>query len=218
MSGDRSTTPEAAKVAVDRLTFFSDAVVAIAMTLLAIDLPVPEGDSREAVFGFLGEHVAEYSAFFISFFVISQYWRGHHRLFRYVTDAPPTLVSTNAVWLLTVVLTPFATRVLWAGHGSENSDFPYRFGLYALVQAVAALTFLRSTALIGADLLIEGTPRSVLTRSRARSLALAGTFLVSIPLAVLVGPWAFFGWGALPIVMAITLRFTAREETLEAET
>jgi hypothetical protein len=57
-----SATAEAAKTAIDRLTFFGDAVVAVAMTLLSLDLPVPDADSSAALAAFVGDHVGEYDA------------------------------------------------------------------------------------------------------------------------------------------------------------
>jgi hypothetical protein len=51
-----STSPEVARSSVDQMTFFSDAVVAISMTLLAIDLPVPDSDSPHGLAEFVGEH------------------------------------------------------------------------------------------------------------------------------------------------------------------
>jgi len=61
--------------AAERLTFFSDAVVAIAMTLLAIDLPVP-GGSTVSVFWTSVEHdEGHYATFLVSFVVIAAAWR-----------------------------------------------------------------------------------------------------------------------------------------------
>ncbi len=207
MTEERSATPEAAKTSIDRFMYFSDAVLAIALTLLAIDLPIPQGNSRATFFSFIGDNLGTYLAFLISFVVIAQQWRAHYGLFRYVVDATPRLVAVNALWLMTVVLTPFATKVLWAGDGSAGGDFPFRFSLYAVVQAVAALTFMRSGAIIAREgLLMDAAPTSLLARSRARSLALAGTFIVSIGVVFLVGSWAFVMWFALPVAMRLMLR------------
>ena len=171
--GYLSTTAEAAKTAIDRLTFFSDAVVAIAMTLLALELPVPQADSAGALLDFLGDHYGEFLAFFISFFVIAQYWRGHHRLYRYVTDAPPRLVMLNILWLLTVILTPYATRNLYGGQDVSHSDFPWRFAFYAVVQACAAISFILAEREIQRQGLFAPRPRarcwSAVTPSTSRS-------------------------------------------------
>lgn len=201
-----SSSAEAAKSSIDRLTFFADAVVAIAMTLLAVDLPVPDATSASALWTFVGDHVAELAAFFVSFFVVAQYWRAHHRLYRYVTDAPPRLVTATMVWLLTVVLTPYATRVLWAGSQVDDSDFPIRFGFYAVVQALAAFTFMWSARIVEQAGILGDVPPDLLPRTYTRNVVLMTTFLVSIPLAVVVNVWAFLLWGLIPVWMALGVR------------
>jgi uncharacterized membrane protein len=64
--------------AVDRLAIFSDAVVAIAITLLALDLPVPEGDTLSAFWSSVRRNDGHYAAFSISFAVIAAAWGNHH--------------------------------------------------------------------------------------------------------------------------------------------
>ena len=71
----------------ERLTFFTDAVVAIAMTLLV--LPLTEGVSEAAADGLsTSEYLREYSdqllAFALSFVIIASFWRAHHALFEHV--------------------------------------------------------------------------------------------------------------------------------------
>ena len=207
----RSATAEAAGQSVERLAFFSDAVVAIAMTLLALDLPVPDADSASGLGEFVADHFGEYLAFLISFFVIAQYWRGHHRVYRYVTDAPPRLVTLNILWLLTVVVTPYATRVIYGGEDISHSDFPWRFGFYALVQVCAALTFFLAQRYLEREgLLAPETPPGLLQRGRTRNLVLMSLFGVSIPLAFVIHGWAFVAWSLIPVVMAAVTRVVRR--------
>ena len=200
----RSTTAKAAAQSVERLTFFSDAVVAIAMTLLVLDLPVPSVDSGRGLAEFVRDHFGEYLAFLISFFVIAQYWRAHHQLYRYVTDAPPRVVTLNIYWLLTVVVTPYATRVLYGGQDVSHSDFPWRFSFYALVQAFASLTFFLAQRYLERErLLAPETPPDLLQLARVRHLVLMALFGVSIPLAFWVHAWAFLAWGLIPMARKV---------------
>jgi uncharacterized membrane protein len=71
---------EPAPFGLDRIVFFSDAVIAIAITLMVIDIKAPEGVAD------LGPVVLElwpkYLGYFVSFCVIAHYWVGHHRCFR----------------------------------------------------------------------------------------------------------------------------------------
>jgi uncharacterized membrane protein len=206
-----SASAESARISIDRLTFFCDAVVAIAMTLLALDLPVPTADSGAGLLDFLGDHYGEYLAFFISFFVIATYWRGHHRVYRYVTDAPPRLVQLNVLWLLTVILTPYATRVIYGGEDISHSDFPWRFGFYALVQGFAALTFFLAERLIDRQgLFAPETPPGLLRRGYVRNAVLMIIFGVSIPLAFVLYGLAFVAWCLIPVGMSIGMAIDRR--------
>jgi uncharacterized membrane protein len=205
-----SATAEAAKTAIDRLTFFGDAVVAIAMTLLALDLPVPDADSSAALADFVGDHFGEYLAFVISFFVISLYWRGHHRLYRYVTDAP-RLVLLNLLWLLAVILTPYATRVLYGGQDISHSDFPWRFTFYAVVQVLSAAAFvLAEREIQQRRLYSESMPPELLERGLTINGVLVVSFLVSIPVAFAVYAWAFAIWTLIPLFIVMVTRIRRR--------
>lgn len=206
-----SASEEAAKVSIDRMMFFCDAVVAIAMTLLALDLPVPPSESAADLASFLGDHYSQFLAFLISFFVIAQYWRGHHRVYRYVTDAPPPLVALNVFWLLTVILTPYVTRVIYGGPDISHTDFPWRFGFYALVQACAALTFFLASRYIQRHgLFAPETPPDLLERSYVRNIVLMGVFLVSIPLAFWFYGLAFIAWSLIPVALIVGMAVAGR--------
>ena len=91
----------------ERLLFFADAVFAIALTLLALDLPVPEGDSNGALWhSFVGHLDGEYLTFLISFLVISRFWMVQHRFFDRVRAANRRLVQLEVLYLLWIVLLP----------------------------------------------------------------------------------------------------------------
>ncbi|VVJ23864.1 protein of uncharacterised function DUF1211 [Amycolatopsis camponoti] len=98
-SDEDTVGSEARGIAAERLTFFSDAVVAIAITLLALELPLPEGATNAELLRSLGHHQSEYVSFLISFIVIAVHWRAHHRLFPFVTTvrggAPATHRSSG---------------------------------------------------------------------------------------------------------------------------
>ena len=97
----------------DRIIFFSDGVFAIAITLLVIDLKLPEIPKEVLTEKKLIENLAHliprFIGFLISFFVIGQYWTVHHRLFGYVTNYTNRLIWLNLFFLLAVVLMPFST-------------------------------------------------------------------------------------------------------------
>src|ERR1700677_2151260 len=107
--------------ATDPLMLFSDAVVAIAITLLAIDLPVPGGDTVPAFFSSVRDNSGHYWAFLLSFGSIAGAWGNHHDIFRCTRRIDARLRQLNVAWLLMIVLTPFAARVLTA-RGHQTGD------------------------------------------------------------------------------------------------
>ncbi|SCL35028.1 Uncharacterized membrane protein [Micromonospora rhizosphaerae] len=182
----------------ERLVFFSDAVIAIAITLLALELPAPVGQTNAELWRDLARNVNDYVAFLISFAVIGGHWFLHHRTFGHVARLSGRLVRWNMLWLLMIVLTPFVTRVI-VGDGA----FAARFTLYAAIQALASLFFL--LAVLEMDrhgLARAGTPRSLFGNGYRILSVAAGAFAVSIPLAF-VTHWAYACWAAIPFVARV---------------
>jgi uncharacterized membrane protein len=89
-----------------RLLTLSDGVFAIAMTLLALDLRVPDlHDATNASLQHALRHqVPNYLSFLISFYVVASYWRRHRRLMRSVDSA---LIDQTVLLLLLVAAMPF---------------------------------------------------------------------------------------------------------------
>jgi uncharacterized membrane protein len=196
---DRVESFEVRAFAVERLTFFADAVIAIAITLLALDLPVPEGTTNQAVLDFAGAHRDQYIAFLVSFLVIGARWRGHHSVFRYVTALGRGLTRLTLFWLLMQVLTPFATRVL-TGDGA----FQVRFVFYAATQSLASLIFIFMVRAVQRHGEIrEDTPPARLSDAIWGSGVLAVAFLVSIPVCFVNEAAAYGCWIAVPLVSGV---------------
>ena len=136
--GERVESADAGLVSPERLVFFSDAVIAIAITLLALELPVPpsnEVHGNAQVLEYLGDHLAEYLAFLISFTAIAMHWLAHQRVFRYATGIVLRVIQWDLLWLLMLVVMPFTTKMLT----SEVDAFQVQFTIYAADQALAAL-------------------------------------------------------------------------------
>ncbi|WP_234467369.1 MULTISPECIES: TMEM175 family protein [unclassified Streptomyces] len=188
-------------VSAERLTFFGDAVVAIALTLLALELPVPEGSTNSELWHSASGHRESYLAFMISFVVIAAHWRSHHRVFRYVTASNGKLTAFTMYWLLTLVITPFATDVI-GGHGA----FQARFVFYATVQCASCLLFILMVNEVRRDDLYRtGTPPELFSRTIRGIGMVAAGFLVSIPVSFLTH-WAYLCWIVVPVADTIAAR------------
>jgi uncharacterized membrane protein len=213
VGGDADGSPEPVITGVERLIFFSDAVVAIAITLLALDLHVPDQVTNAGFWRELSRNHSDYLGFLISFAVIGNHWLSHHRIWGNVTRLTGRLLQWNLLWLLMIVLTPFATRVIVA-----NGAFAARFTLYALVQALASGLFMVEVREMDRhDLVRAGTPRSVFSDTYLRTSFVTGAFLVSIPVAY-VTHWAYACWAAVPAALRLHSLWRNRSRRAESIT
>ena len=185
-------------VAADRVVVFSDAVVAIAITLLALDLYVPVHVSSDTtIVQDARAHYLNYLGFLISFLVIARHWRSHHRLFAGVTRLTSRLITLNFLWLLMIVITPFATRLLTL----NGNGFRVGFSFYAAVQVVTLLSFLLLMRQLQDSKLRRAQESKQATEDNELALITAAAmFVISIPFAFLVHDWAFAFWAASPYV------------------
>jgi uncharacterized membrane protein len=138
--GDEPGEP-ASDNSLGRLLALSDGVFAIAMTLLALDLRLPDlgTDASDAQLRHaLGDDWRGYLAFVISFYVVANYWGVHRRAMRGVTTIEARLVSHTLPLLLLVAALPFPASVL-ANHG----DLPTGLALYSAFNVVANLALVR---------------------------------------------------------------------------
>ena len=122
----------------ERIVFFSDAVFAIAITLLIIEVKVPhlEHDASDREFWIaLIKLIPNFFGYFFSFFVIGAYWVGHHRIYGHIVRWDYGLVWRNILFLMAIGFMPFSTAFF-------TEIFPPRFvplALYALTFSAAGL-------------------------------------------------------------------------------
>jgi len=92
---------EVEKIGLERAAFFSDAVIAIAMTLLALDLEVPDTSGGSGgTWRSLGEHWDDsYFPFLLSFVVVATFWFSHHEFFGKVRRLGGRMIQVNMVFL-----------------------------------------------------------------------------------------------------------------------
>ena len=171
-------------------------MVAIAITLLAIDLPVPGGDSGHEFWVQVRHNSGHYAAFLISFFVIAGARGFHHDIFRYVKRTDARLRQYNTAWLLTIVLIPFATRMLTPGPESRDTH-ALQFAFYAVLQVLESGALFVMLRHIMSHEEAPDFPRPVVAAMAWRSWSLVIAFGLSIPVFfVTVNAWVL--WIAVP--------------------
>jgi uncharacterized membrane protein len=204
-----ASTGEVEFISAERLIFFSDAVVAIAMTLLAFSLPLPHDIGAQAsnprVWDAVWAGRISYLTFLISFLVIANHWRLHHRLFRYVHRLDSRIITLNLAWLLMIVIIPFATKLI-----SGAGGFGVRFSIYAAIQVLTVLTFLLMSRHIRASDLLRPDVPSFDWDDDAGLLTVAAMFAISIPVAF-KSQWAFALWIASAPAARAVRRYRDRD-------
>ncbi|MEO5998882.1 MAG: TMEM175 family protein [Chitinophagaceae bacterium] len=114
----------------DRLVFFSEAVVAIAITLLALDLRLEKTDIKGLLsFKDMAALWTKFSAFFLSFILIAVFWKIHHQFFAFVKKIDDRLLWYNIFWLLCIITLPFSTTLVSAYFGQTVSVFTYSINI-----------------------------------------------------------------------------------------
>ena len=100
------------KIEVERLVFFSDAVIAIAITLLALDLKIEKQVEGKLQFSDILTSWERFAAFGLSFIIIAVFWKVHHDFFQYIKKVNNKLVWFNIIWLLFIVMLPFSSTLV----------------------------------------------------------------------------------------------------------
>jgi uncharacterized membrane protein len=106
-------------MATSRLEAFSDGVFAIAITLLVLELNIPQG---EHLWEQLKDEWPSFAAFFVSFWVIGIIWVNHHGVLDHLARADRGVLYLNLLLLFTVVFIPFPTALLAEHLKSGESD------------------------------------------------------------------------------------------------
>jgi uncharacterized membrane protein len=116
----------------ERMILFSDAVFAIAITLLVIEIKVPELHEGDGMLAILDKKKFEFIGLLVSFAVIGQFWTTHHRLFGYVENYTGGLLWLNLHLLFWIILVPFASAMNFHHGGIEAVWIFYCFDMFMI--------------------------------------------------------------------------------------
>jgi uncharacterized membrane protein len=169
----------------DRLCAVSDGVYAIALTLLVLDLKVPEIagiTNRELRIDLVGQ-LPNFFAYIIAFTAVAYFWTNHHRIFQSITSCDRRALALNLIHLLFISLTPYGASLI--GHYEGDR--------------IATIVFSTILGLASLSLIILG--HYVLAKEEWRAKDQSGT-LVELPL------WSAYAGPALAL-MSILMSFVS---------
>ena len=198
----------------DRMLTFSDGVFAIIITILVLDLEVPDLSSGQSLASSLEEMRPTFIAFVISFLMVGMYWVGHRDMFVNVRLVDRDVLWLNLLFLLPVAVIPFAASVL-----GEYSTQPAALHLYGAVLIVATLMRMVLSWYLfrHPSLLWEAYSK----KSRRFGLWLTAGPLAVYAIAVLVAgslPWLSLAlYAALPALYFILITFLRTDSRTRSE-
>ncbi|MFJ3895076.1 TMEM175 family protein [Streptomyces sp. NPDC090083] len=179
----------------ERLVFFTDAIFAIAMTLLAVELDRPgeqERASAEALGRFLVDQRNSYLAFALAFVLLWSVWRRHHQLTDQIRVLSRTFVFWHAPFLLLVAFLPFPTAVIGSSITNPMAQTLFAGTMAGVVFCEVALKEVSADA----GLVIGDVARA--RRHADASWAVGLWFVLSLGLAW-VFPYAYVLWFLAPL-------------------
>jgi uncharacterized membrane protein len=185
----------------ERVIFFSDAVFAIAMTLLVLEIKIPELPEQQVgtpVFReALLEQLPHLFGYGLSFLVIAIIWMSHHNIWKFITTITARLMWLNVLLLLVVAFMPVPTALI-AWYGPESRIPPIAYAVSAAALGALNLgiwTYAHRHGLLSAE--VEADMYVMVRRHLSLSPAV---FLASTVIAVFSPLAAMYSWASLWLV------------------
>lgn len=183
-----------------RLETFADGVMAIAITLLILEVSVPEVESGESLATALVRQWPSYAAYVVSFLTIGIIWVNHHHLFTVVNRTDNTFLVLNVVFLMTIAALPWPTALV-AAHILEEGARTTATVVYGLIMTSIAIMFnvVWRYAAHEKRLLADGVDEGALRKVSRSYLSGPITYLAATLLALVNG------WASLAVFAALAL-------------
>jgi uncharacterized membrane protein len=167
---------------------FTDGVMAVAITLLVLNLEVPDvpaGELEDA----LVDLIPSLIAYILAFGLVGRFWIIHHRLFETLRQFDARLMALNLAFLSMIVLVPFATE-LW----DTYTDEPLAAAVLGATMGLAALAHWSMTAHTVRRGFVDDPVRQAHRFGSPVTLGVTLVFLLSVPVAFLSTTAAALLW------------------------
>jgi uncharacterized membrane protein len=189
-------------VGTDRITAFSDGVFAIAITLLVLNLKVPDlpQDAPAAdLLAALAEDLPNVQAYVVTFLVVGLFWMTHHRTFSFIRRYDGLLVWLNLLLLLCICVLPYPTAMLGRFSGAVPvMIYAANLSLVSLLQLTIWWYATRQHRLVDPDLSLM-----LIRLGTLRGLSTLGVFLASFAIAPFSAGAAMACWLLIPVPLIL---------------
>jgi uncharacterized membrane protein len=189
----------------ERMLFFSDAVFAIAITLLIIEVHVPElpRGSTSGDYGMALAHlIPSIAGYVLSFLVIARFWITHHSAFAHAPPFDVSLLWPNVQLLMAIAFMPFATAFLTKNLGEVVPAQVYNLTL--VVASLLSVRMVRRATALGDAEGMHGVPG--LAFLRIRGLAITFAALLALLLGFFIPAFSQAALATAPLWMFLMRR------------
>ncbi len=187
-----------------RLEAFSDAVIAIAITLLVLEIHIPQVGHTSSLLDALWDQWPSYVAFLLSFVVIGVMWVSHHSMFERIATVDRGMLFRNLALLMGIGFLPFPTALLaeYVREGGTNSHVAA--AIYSATMALIGLVFLAMWRhlLRHPDLLVAGISRERIEVAIKKSMVGPIVYTASIGLAFISALACFVVYALIALYFA----------------
>jgi uncharacterized membrane protein len=201
--GAAQQTETGQEVALERIIFFSDAVIAIVITLMVLDIRIPDGLPSADLPQALLDLWPKYLSYALSFLVVGVYWIEHQRMFKYVRRYDGHLIWLNFLLLMFIAFIPFSSNLL-----GEYGDEPIAVRVYAgLMIAIGMMKWVMWRYATHNHRLVDASlSERVIRTSSILGLTAPAVFLASIRISFLSSTRAMFFWWTVGPLLAFAHR------------
>jgi len=201
---------------VERIAFFSDAVFAIAITLLVIEFRAPEVTKDTTETDLWHEVLAmkyKLISVLLSFSLIVNYWIRHHTLFKHIHNYNRRIILANMYTLIPIIFFPFTTSFMYESLGVNNKAASIPFRLFLTNNVLAGVMMYYFYWLIMKKYSELSYPMEIEDRKEFEGKLITLTLSFVLVLAISFYSTEYSIWGLLPMgVYNIYNRFTRKKK------
>jgi uncharacterized membrane protein len=172
----------------NRIETLVDGIFAIAMTLLVLDLAVPDLNgplSNLIIQNTLYDLLPSFISLVVSFVLLAMFWNIHHRIYSQIKSVNGTLLWINMIWLLFIVLVPFSASL--NGDYSEYTISNVIFNINMI--GIAVVLFLNVYIINRSDFLHENADMAQLKSSEKATILFIIIALMALILSFITPTW-----------------------------
>lgn len=202
---------------VERIAFFSDAVYAIALTLLVIEFRPPhieKGDTAPIIWQRVVEMKYLFGSVVFSFILIVNYWMRHHSLFKHIHNYNKDIIIANMMTLFPIIFFSFSTAFFYEGSHAGNEAVIVPFRLTILNNILAGISMYYFYWLVMKKYKQFSYPMEAEEKKHfeTRLIVMAASFTLVLLLSFISVDVSL--WGVLPLgIYGIYSRYFSKKKT-----